>query len=174
MRFTCEQCGKPFECAPAQKGRHGMRIFCSIECCGLSRRKYKTAAQKKAEKAAYYREYKRKNRRRIKARKRAYHLRTYDPAKARIDRKKNMARHVEYCRQPAYKKWKAEYDRRYRSTKLYGEYAEAFLTLQEVQHEILKRASRHQIDQENEKVNKTQRNGRRRQRERWSNGGRRD
>lgn len=46
-------------------------------------------------KAEYDRQYRKKNRARIKANKAAYFQRTYDPVKAAKERKKNMAAHKE-------------------------------------------------------------------------------
>jgi hypothetical protein len=39
----------------------------------------------------------------LKAKKRAYFERTYDPRKAAVERKKRMHLHVAYCREPRYK-----------------------------------------------------------------------
>ena len=81
----------------------GFFLYCGRKCSGFGRRKGKTIEEKRAEKAAYDREYRAANLATIKARKRAYFKATYDPEKARIERAANMAWHVEYCRQPAYK-----------------------------------------------------------------------
>ena len=89
----------------------------------------------KEAKAAYDREYRRKNRARLKAEKAAYFQRTYDPVKAAKERKKKMPKHVEYCRQPEYKAWKKKYDKHRRSKK-YGEFAEAHQLLVELTKEI--------------------------------------
>ena len=53
-----------------------------------------------------------------------------------------------------YRKWKAEYDRKYRSQKLYGPFAEAFLTLRELEEEIGVRATRTEIYTANGTLNK--------------------
>ena len=82
----------------------------------------------KAEKAVYDREYRRKNRGWLKAKQAAYFQRTYDPVQAAIERKKRMPQHVEYCRQPAYRAWKKEYDRKLRASR-FGAFADA--------HEVL-------------------------------------
>ena len=76
-------------------------------------------AQKVAEKRLYDMAYRAKNLERIKAGKRAYFQRTYDPREAAVERKKRMHLHVAYCRQPRYKAWKREYDRKYRASE-YG------------------------------------------------------
>jgi hypothetical protein len=92
------------------------------------------AISKKA-KAIYDRKYRKRNRASLKAKKAAYFQRTYDPAKAKKERKKRMPQHVEYCRQPKYKAWKREYDRLQRARK-FGGFAEAYEVLKELQKEI--------------------------------------
>lgn len=89
----------------------------------------------KAEKAAYDREYRKRNLARLKAQKAAYFQRTYDPVKAAKERKKKMPQHVEYCRQDWYKAYKREYDKKRRSNK-YGPFAEVHMALLALQREI--------------------------------------
>jgi hypothetical protein len=86
----------------------------------------------------------------------APHKRTYDPVKAAVERKKRMPRHVEYCRQPAYKAWKREYDRRYRAAE-FGEFAEAYMLAIDLNREIKGRTTNAQIKYENGCTNKSQR-----------------
>lgn len=74
-----------------------------------SDRRWKTIEEKIALKAAYDRDYRKKNAVRIKADHAAYFQRTYDPVKAAIERKKKMPVHVEYCRQPIYRAYKQGY-----------------------------------------------------------------
>ena len=82
----------------------------------------------KETKAAYDREYRKKNRARLKAKKAAYFQRTYDPVKAAKDRKRKMPQHVEYCQQKRYKEWKKEYDRKRRESR-FGDFKEAHAVL---------------------------------------------
>lgn len=89
----------------------------------------------KKAKAAYDREYRRKNKAMLQAKKAAYYQRTYDPIKAAKERKKTMPRHVEYCRRPEYKKKKYAYDRKREAAK-YGEYAECRDILRVLMKEI--------------------------------------
>jgi len=89
----------------------------------------------KAEKSAYDKEYRRKNRAILKAKKAAYFQRTYDPARAAKERKKTMTKHVEYCRRPEYKKKKSTYDRQ-REAAEYGEFAECREILKVLMKEI--------------------------------------
>jgi len=109
-----------------------MQIYCGLKCSRIGRRKEHPKTPRnpnwKAIKKAYDREYRRKNRAMLKKKKHAYFLRTYDPVKAAKERKKTMARHVEYCRQPAYKAYKREYDKKYRAEE-FGDFAEAYKVL---------------------------------------------
>ena len=159
--IVCPQCG-----TPAQKRaqdvnrakRAGMRIFCSRVCSGLARRLVSppTPEQKKAAKAAYDREYRMRDVAARRAKKAAYFQRTYDPAKARKVRAARMHLHIEYCRQPAYRQWKREYDKRYLANKNYGPFADAFLALVEVENEVASQATRHEIYAMNGTLNKAQ------------------
>ena len=89
----------------------------------------------KVAKAAYDREYRKKNREMLRLKKAAYFQRTYDPVKAAVKRKKRMPRHVEYCRQPKYVVKKREYDR-VRRASIYGPYREAYEVLLLLRAEI--------------------------------------
>ncbi len=84
----------------------GALLYCNRLCAGRGRRKGKSKEQCVAEKRLYDIAYRAKNRAMLKVKKAAYFQRTYDPAKAAVERKKRMPRHVEYCRQPRYKAWK--------------------------------------------------------------------
>jgi hypothetical protein len=91
----------------------------------------------KEAKAVYDREYRKKNRAILKLKKAAYFQRTYDPVKAAKERKKKMPKHVEYCRQPWYKAYKREYDKRHKLSR-FGEFAEAYIVLDMLKKEIRK------------------------------------
>lgn len=160
IKIKCAHCGKVAEKEVSHVNRSlalGLRLFCGRRCSGLGRRKPpKSKAQRRAEKAAYDKIYRQKNLAKIKARKRARHLRTYDPEKARIERKKRAPAHAEYCRRPEYKRWKSEYDRQYRA-KEFGPFAEAYRLTIELNREIKGRMTNEQIQRENGTQNKTQR-----------------
>ena len=98
IEFACHHCGK-FTRKPAgsinRAKAAGLNIYCSRVCSGLDRRSGKTKAERVAEKAAYDREYRRRDPEALKARKAEYHRRTYDPVKAAADRALKMHRHVE-------------------------------------------------------------------------------
>lgn len=100
----------------------------------------------KEQKAAYDREYRKRNAGRIKELKAAYFQRTYDPIKAAVKRKTRAPQHLEYCRQPRYKVWKKEYDRK-RRLKKFGQFAEAYevlrLLLKEIKQQMPDRFERY-------------------------------
>lgn len=160
LTFPCAHCGAMAEKEAGAITRAklaGLRIYCNRTCSGLGRRTGKALEQKIAEKRLYDIEYRSKNLAAIKTKKRAYHLRSYDPDKARVERKTKMPRHVEYCRRPEYKRWKTIYDRKHRAKKFYGQFAEAAMTVIELNKEIKGRSTNAQIKFENETCNKTQR-----------------
>lgn len=109
-----------------------------------------------ARKAAYDREYRKRDPLSLKEKKRSYFQRTYDPVRAAVERKKRMPAHVEYCRKPTYVEKKSQYDQKRRATLQYGPYADAFLTLIELEKEIAERATNYEIRQVNGTLNKTQ------------------
>lgn len=130
------------------------RLFCNRTCTGLARRVERTDAEKKALKAAYDAKHREQNRERLKAEKAAYFRRTYNPVKAAEVRKARMPYHVEYCRRPEYRKWKAEYDRKHLAQKQYGPFAEAALLISDLEREILSRTTRYDIALANGTLNK--------------------
>lgn len=148
MKICCDHCGKRAEKVGSQANRSrklGWKLYCDRRCAGLARRKYIAKAVKVERKRLYDIEYRRKNLTEIKAKKRAYFQRTYDPAKAAIERQKTMARHIAYCRRPEYREWKHSYDSRYRARRLFGPFAESFLLLQEIEKEVACRMSKYDI-----------------------------
>ena len=146
--ITCPVCGRPSdkETGAVNRARkNGNPIYCGRACSGKARRKGKSREQKRAEKAEYDREYRAKNRAMLKAKKATYHKRTYDPAKAAEARKKRMPWHAEYCRRPEYRKWKKQYDRKYRAKKDYGEFWECHVLALEVREAALAQQSDYEI-----------------------------
>jgi hypothetical protein len=147
MKYACARCGKTADRPTGHVNRSraaGMKLFCSRRCFGIARRKGKTKAQRREEKRLYDINY-RATSPTLKARRRAFHLRTYDPVKAAKVRKKQMPRHVEYCRQPWYKKWKSEYDARHRA-KEFGAFAEAYRLTVELNKEIKRRITNEDLE----------------------------
>lgn len=159
LKFNCAHCNKEVDRPAGHVNRScakGMKLYCSRRCFGLDHRDGKSKDQRKEEKRLYDIEYRQKNLERILARKREYHKRTYNPAKAAIIRKKNMPRHVEYCRRPEYKIYKKAYDKEYRARRDYGSFAEVFFLVEELEKEINRRMDRYEIKLQNDTLNKAQ------------------
>lgn len=155
IEFTCPICG----CLSKKQTGHynrakkmGLSIFCSRICMGIGHRVTRTTAEKKKIKADYDRIYRTVNVEEKRKKHHEYFKRTYDPVKAAIERKKKMPKHVEYCRQPEYKKWKKEYDKKYRALKDYGEFGECFILLYELEGMI----DRYEASIEQNTFNKSQ------------------
>lgn len=139
MKWACCYCGSDFEIANAALNRarnKGLNVYCDRKCAGLGRRRGKTKEQKVKDKADYDKQFRVKNKSRLKKSKHEYFKRTYNKEQAALVRKANMHRHVEYCRRPEYVKWKKEYDKRYRTRKEYGEFSEAALVLFNLEIEL--------------------------------------
>ena len=148
MKFNCAYCRREAQRPAGHINRslaRGDKVYCSRLCSGYGRRKHKSKAQKVEEKRVYDMEYRQRNMERLTQAKREYHKRTYDPAKEAFKRKAKMPRHVEYCRQPAYRAYKAQYDREYRAKKEYGEFWECSLLAEDIRNEALKRMTDYEI-----------------------------
>jgi hypothetical protein len=159
MLIECAYCGTLIEKMAGEVNRArkaGAHLYCDRTCAGFGRRKGKTSDQKKEEKRLYDIEYRAKNAERKKETNHAWYKRTYDPVKAALERKKKMRWHVDYCRRPEYKKWKREYDKKYRAKKMFADMWEPFLVLVELKKVIADQASRYEIYRENQTLNKTQ------------------
>ncbi len=159
IEIACPHCGDHVSKSVGainRARRIGAPIYCSRECAGIARRRHRTKAQMIAAKRLYDIEYRRTNRSLIKVKQAERHKRTYDPVKAARERKKRMPRHVEYCRQPEYKRWKSQYDRKYRALKSFGPFAEAFLVLTELDKQITARITDYEARKENDTLNKIQ------------------
>lgn len=147
-RFTCHQCGNPAEqpaSAVNRARRRGAHLFCDRACAGIARRLEISPAEKKARKQVYDANRRKELRDELLAAKREYHKRTYDPVVAAVKRKARMPYHVEYCRSEKYREWKREYDRRYRSLKEYGEFADCFMLVMDIRAECLSQFSDYDI-----------------------------
>lgn len=160
MQIECAYCGKTSDKASGAVNRSrkvGIPLYCDRACAGLARRKPpKSIKQRKAEKRAYDAARRVALADEIRAAKREYHKRTYDPAKAAHARKRRMPRHVEYCRRPEYVEWKREYDRKYRAKKFYGDFADCFLLVMDIRAECLSQMTDYEIRYANGGVAKTQ------------------
>lgn len=157
-RFVCPECKCNTEKPNGQYNRAvraGLPIYCGKKCAGIARRKNKTREQRKEEKRIYDMAYRAKNKEMLKVKKSTYYKLNHNPEKEAEYRKANMARHIEYCRRPEYKEWKQQYDRRFRAKKLYGEFWESSLVLNDIETEILSRASRYELDLLQGRLNKS-------------------
>lgn len=171
MRIVCRHCKKAVDKPAGAVTRAraiGAPLYCGRRCAGLARRTHKTKAQKRAEKAAYDRIYRAKNLASIKAKKAAHFKRTYDPVAAAVERKKNMPRHVAYCRRPEYRAKKSIYDKQHRAKKWFGPFAEVAILTTDLNREIKERASNYEIRRQNKTGNKAQ------ERDRQAEGQKRD
>lgn len=139
----------------------GLNLFCNRKCAGLHKRKNIPRELKKRLKSIYDAEYRTKNKEMLKSKKRDYFQKVYkeNPEKFCLIRQKKMPLHVQYCRNPEYKKKKAQYDRELRS-KSYGEFAESHVLLIEIENEIKKRISNYEIRIKNGTLNKAQQRSR--------------
>lgn len=158
MLIICSYCSKQADKMHGEVNRsiRGNRpIYCDRKCAGLGRRKPKAIEQKKAEKKVYDAQYRERKREYRKKQKAEYFKRTYDPVKAAVERKKTMARHVEYCRRPEYKAKKREFDRVYRAKQDYGQFWEESLIIMDIRREALSQQSRYEMDMERGRYNKS-------------------
>jgi hypothetical protein len=160
MKWKCHYCGNDFEIKSGALHRateKGLNVYCNRTCSGLGRRTNKTDEQKKKDKSEYDKQFREKNRERLKKEKHEYFKRTYDKEQAALVRKKNMPRHVEYCRRPEYRKWKKEYDKIYLAKKQFGEFGEAALALLELEKELERKSPEMlSVKFQNGTVNKSQ------------------
>lgn len=159
MKPKCAHCGKVVKQPIGAINRAlklGAPIYCDRVCFGLGRRSHKTKEQKVSEKRQYDMEYRRKNRRILKVKKREYFQRTYDPVAAAKARAARMPRHVEYCRRPEYRRWKRRYDAKYRAQRLFGPFADSALLLKRLEREVASRMTKYEIGLTNGTINKAQ------------------
>lgn len=156
--MNCQHCGEVITQsigAINRAVRAGRPLYCNRVCASLGRRKPTTLEEKKVAKQLYDIAYRARNHEHYKAKKRAYYQRTRDPEKERIRRKANMHKHVAYCRRPEYRQYKHEYDRQ-RQAKQFGEFAESWLLLRNIEQQIEERMDRYQINLTNGTINKAQ------------------
>lgn len=160
----CAHCGRPVEKPTGHVNRArklGMRLFCGRACFGASRRLavQPTDEERKAAKAAYDREYRARNREKRREQTRAWYAANRESrlVKQAEYNAAHRKEHNEYCRRPEYRTKKKHYDRRYRAGKFYGEFAEAFVALMEVEEEIGSQASKYERYLQNGTLNKKKR-----------------
>lgn len=146
----------------ARAKKVGLKLYCGRVCSGIGRRKDSPISPRnpnwKALKAAYDKQRREKHGDRIRAEKKAYYARVgpLRREKEQETRKAKMPKHIEYCRQPAYRVKKEKYDRKRRAIIQFGkEFADAFLVLQQIENEIDSRIDRNEIYRQNGLVNKS-------------------
>lgn len=162
MRLVCTMCNAAFDCATGRFNRAkaiGAPLYCCRACAGIARRTPKPSDQeRRASKAAYDRERRQRLGDRLKAEKRAYYEANRSRILAEMTKKRpaKMAAHIEYCRRPEYRAYKSEYDKLRLVRKQFGEFAEAALTLRNLETEIDAKASRYEVYMQNRTINKAQ------------------
>lgn len=166
MKAICDFCGEEFVItnrntmvSHLRNARIKNMSFCDVHCSALFRRR--TDAEKREVKRLYDLSIIHR-RQTVEAKaKRAQHFQyTYDPVKSAIERKKNMHKHVEYCRQPKYKVKKHIYDITRNAKKSYGEFYESALLVKEILTEIGgSKQMRLDVGLNNNKTQKRKRNG---------------
>lgn len=163
IQLSCAHCGIQFARKTGCVNRStkvGAPLYCGRVCTGLARRNPNplTEAERKEVKRVYDAKRRAEKHDQLCAEKRAHYYANRDRilAENTVYRAKHMARHVEYCRRPEYKAWKVEYDRQYKARYSFGEFADAFLLLQDIEKEIDARATRQEIYQANGTFNKAQ------------------
>lgn len=165
--IICDHCGEK-TIKPNGQVNRAVRdekpLYCNRKCSGLAQRCNKTSGELKEEKRLYDIGYRNKNSESMKIKKAEYFQRTYDPAEAAIERKKNMHRHVEYCRKPEYRAKKKIFDRKYVAKKCYGDLWEVQVLTLDIQDEVKSRMTKQQIRVEAGIYNKSQRRHRHEQR----------
>ena len=159
--ITCPHCGKEAQKRLGHVNRAkkiGAPTYCSKLCSGLARKIERTDEEKKAIKAAYDVQYRRRDY--VKVKKQAYFKRTYDPQKQAAINKARMPKHVEYCRRPQYKAYKKQYDEQHRAKKDFGEFWESALLVKQIE----KQYDDKEVRQSNQLHNKSQKRKRQWQR----------
>jgi hypothetical protein len=156
MKLICCYCKKEFTVKESNRGsrlrsiRLGLSIYCGRTCFGIASRTNETPEEKKVYKQWYdlfIRESMEEDERILKSLQSLvlFHL-DYraNPDKYKAERKRRMADHIEYCRQPEYKEYKKGYDEQYRAKKHFGDYWEAAIALKNLDKEIDYRESKRQ------------------------------
>lgn len=157
MEIVCPQCGKKADkrtgCVKRARSI-GAPVYCGRKCAGLARRVKRTIDEKRKDKAIYDELYRAKNRDRLKKSKAEYFQKVYkeNPEKFRLQRISRRQYNKDFKRTPEYRKYKHEYDKKYRAKKEYGEFWESFILLRNIENQIPNR----EVMQQNNLHNKTQ------------------
>jgi len=140
VEFECSICNKKSTKTIGHFNRAkklGLNIFCSRKCFGISRRENKTIDQKKQEKAQYDKDYRNKNKAKLKKQKAEYFQKDYaaNPEKYKQERERRKEYNHNFKQTKEYKKYKKEYDKNYNAKKKYGEFWESSILLNEIRKE---------------------------------------
>lgn len=140
-----------------------MPIYCNKECAGLGRRIDETPEEKRQIKSWYdmlIRSSMDEDDRLLYSLQNAVYFHidyANNPEKYKEIRKLKMPKHIEYCRNPEYKKYKKGYDETYRAKKHFGDYWEAAIALKNLDKEIDYRESKRQNKLYNKSTTKRKR-----------------
>lgn len=151
MNAICPYCKKEFEKKAGYINRAnklGVPIYCNRACSSNARTT--TIEEKKAVKAAYDKQKLLKPE--IKAKRKAYNETPKGRDAQKRRRKTRMPKHIEYSRQPEYKKKKHEYDLLRQQKVTLGEFAECGMLLNKIYELIDNR----EVKQLNGLINKSQ------------------
>jgi hypothetical protein len=145
MIIACPICTFRFECCAGRYNRAlkiSAPLYCSKLCSGLGRRSQQTTWQKKQAKSEYDRKRREEKREILRAKKRKAYVANKQAIleKMKVYRKIRMPKHLEYCMRPEYRAKKHDYDIA-RNAAAYGEFAETWRLLIELQKEIRSQAT---------------------------------
>jgi len=147
MSRKCPHCKESFQPKTGAANRAdklGVPIYCSRACSGLARRVNRSTAEKKAAKVEYDQKRREALGEQLRAKKRAAYYANHDAnlAKQAELRKREgfLEKHLEYLRTPEYRAKKKQYDEELRKAE-YGDYAETWRLLLDLEKEIRSRQS---------------------------------
>jgi hypothetical protein len=156
MILNCNYCNKQFRVKENNIGqrkrsiRLGLPIYCSRKCAWIGRRTNETEEEKKTYKKWYdlfIRVSMTDDERDLDTLQNMVYFQldyAQNPDKYREERQRRMPSHIEYCRQPEYRKYKKEYDEKHRAQKLFGAFWECAIILKNLDNEIDYRESKRQ------------------------------
>lgn len=151
----CPYCGDKLNKSFSEINRAvkaGLNLYCNRTCSGAAKRLNKSEQQKKEEKSEYDKQFRIKNKEKIKTQKEEYCKTTEGRAMQKRSRDKRKDYHAEYIKTPEYRAWKKEYDKIHRAKKYYGELWESAILLHQIEQLIPNR----EVKQELELINKSQ------------------
>lgn len=147
MKLICPQCSIEFECGTGRFNRArkiDAPLYCGLVCSRLARRNKNppTPEEKIAAKAEYDRNRRAKMGDELRAKRMAAYYANHERnlALQKEARKRRMPYHIEYCRRPEYRAKKHEYDIA-KACEEYGEWAETWRLLLELEKEIRSQAT---------------------------------